>query len=772
MSNSIAPGSSADVNVKVTALTTNPNVPVTYKTVILKKNLVNGVNTLTQEMMSTTNTKYIIKYNYILGENITVPVNCVLEFDGGSISGNTIDFNYCEIIAPNYHIFKNIGITRNIQNAFFSASWFGLKGDSVTNNSTLMQNMLDIFKDTDPTKSTNNGCITIKFPSGEYIFNSSVEINTNGLTVEGEQGTYFKANDSFANDSGILIIGNNSSSTRIIIKSITFTKYGADYFNSKEPYNSTKYGANLSVSHYEQSCAGLLMYDSHECEIIECEFHYLRLGVGMFGSWSSRIKDCQLSYNNRNIQMMMNEAGNGGCNDMLISNCKLSGASINGGTSLFDVSGILIERCSFEENKHTALCMQDCDTVKLQNCFFEANVFAGKQEENNDVYKTTPFYSNRMDSVPLTLDGRDIAINTSKNINIDSCLFPGIRKPLDNNIYVLDNSAFISVTNSLFTGWNLVDGCYMSWESAENNYSKKYSFVIDNCKVDPIWKTTDKIGSVITIGSGNTYDSYITRRNFFIDLDNGNDNISISQNDSNHRIKSLRNLLISLPANFNKEVYINIIGGEGGDLMIPYHGVGGLLYFKFDSNTAYNKLSIPNSNNIFEFHHLNVQTILNDIYDSTNDAGLDKPWYNKDYYNSPGIYEFIACTLDLKVYNAMCFPNYSKIIFKNCEMLNNIQYYGLGNLERGSEYIFDGCNLHENNIEVSNLSKVKCINTTINTSSTPEAEVYRALKPVGTTQQRPSNPPLGYQFFDTSLSPARPIYWNGTAWVDATGNAV
>ena len=48
MSNSIAPGSSADVNVKVTALTTNPNVPVTYKTIILKKNLVNGVNTLTQ----------------------------------------------------------------------------------------------------------------------------------------------------------------------------------------------------------------------------------------------------------------------------------------------------------------------------------------------------------------------------------------------------------------------------------------------------------------------------------------------------------------------------------------------------------------------------------------------------------------------------------------------------------------------------------------------------------------------------------------------------
>ena len=88
MSNSIAPGSSADVNVKVTALTTNPNVPVTYKTIILKKNLVNGVNTLTQEMMSATNTKYVIKYDYVLGENITVPAGCILEFGGGSISAS------------------------------------------------------------------------------------------------------------------------------------------------------------------------------------------------------------------------------------------------------------------------------------------------------------------------------------------------------------------------------------------------------------------------------------------------------------------------------------------------------------------------------------------------------------------------------------------------------------------------------------------------------------------------------------------------------------
>ena len=120
MSNSIAPGSSADVNVKVTALTTNPNVPVTYKTVILKKNLVNGVNTLMQDIMSTTNTKYVIKYNYILGENITSPENCILEFDGGSIENSTENsYSLTGITTKvvnlyNYTIFSNLtptGIT-------------------------------------------------------------------------------------------------------------------------------------------------------------------------------------------------------------------------------------------------------------------------------------------------------------------------------------------------------------------------------------------------------------------------------------------------------------------------------------------------------------------------------------------------------------------------------------------------------------------------------------------------------------------------------------
>ena len=113
--------------------------------VVIPKNIVDDVNTLTQDMfykgeigsrVPNTNTIFVIQYDYVLGEDVTVPANCVLEFDGGSISGeNNINFNNCLLSGD---VFITSDIEGNVKNAEIDIRWFGAKGDGVFDNSTIL----------------------------------------------------------------------------------------------------------------------------------------------------------------------------------------------------------------------------------------------------------------------------------------------------------------------------------------------------------------------------------------------------------------------------------------------------------------------------------------------------------------------------------------------------------------------------------------------------------------------------------------------------------
>jgi len=70
---------------------TNPKREMNNTTVIvLGKNVVDGVCTLTQEMLNKPNSIYVIKIDYVLSSDIFVPNNSSLLFEGGSISGKHI----------------------------------------------------------------------------------------------------------------------------------------------------------------------------------------------------------------------------------------------------------------------------------------------------------------------------------------------------------------------------------------------------------------------------------------------------------------------------------------------------------------------------------------------------------------------------------------------------------------------------------------------------------------------------------------------------------
>lgn len=77
--------------------------------VYLRKNIVGDKNVLTQAMINKANTIYVIQYDYDLKEaSINIPENCVLQFDGGSLSNGTIIGNSTSIDSIPIYIFKDV----------------------------------------------------------------------------------------------------------------------------------------------------------------------------------------------------------------------------------------------------------------------------------------------------------------------------------------------------------------------------------------------------------------------------------------------------------------------------------------------------------------------------------------------------------------------------------------------------------------------------------------------------------------------------------------
>ena len=116
--------------------------------VVLAKNMVGGVNTLTQDMffkgeigsrVPNTNTVFVIQYDFVLGENVTIPAGCVLEFEGGSISGGDLTLeNNCKVVNGDFNAFGKLTIGSNccIENSVFDglvSNGAVIYGNNITN---------------------------------------------------------------------------------------------------------------------------------------------------------------------------------------------------------------------------------------------------------------------------------------------------------------------------------------------------------------------------------------------------------------------------------------------------------------------------------------------------------------------------------------------------------------------------------------------------------------------------------------------------------------
>ncbi len=141
--------------------------------ITLPKN--NGV--LTPSMMQATNTIYIIRYDFVLGGDITMPANCVLEFDGGSISasGNndTITLNNT-LFDGKVKFISSIKLTGICGNNTVYTNWFDIDTTGATLVTSTIQQLFNIKVG------------HIVFNKGTYAFNK-ITVNDD-CVIEGEEG--------------------------------------------------------------------------------------------------------------------------------------------------------------------------------------------------------------------------------------------------------------------------------------------------------------------------------------------------------------------------------------------------------------------------------------------------------------------------------------------------------------------------------------------------------------------------------------------------------
>lgn len=126
-------------------------------TKIIRKNIIEitqddgtikRINYLSPDEFNSENTIYVIKYDFTLNEDITIPSNCILQFDGGSISGeHTITGQNTGIKAGLVKIFDidvTLAGTWNVAEAY--PEWFGAVGDNITVNNIPISKAISIFE--------------------------------------------------------------------------------------------------------------------------------------------------------------------------------------------------------------------------------------------------------------------------------------------------------------------------------------------------------------------------------------------------------------------------------------------------------------------------------------------------------------------------------------------------------------------------------------------------------------------------------------------------
>lgn len=234
--------------------------------VYLRKNIVNGKNILTYNAFNSSSTIYHIQYDYDLdGRTVVVPNNCVLLFEGGSLSNGTIVGNDTVINAQFIKIFnEDISLDGTWKINGIYPEWYGAtpyKKDVINNSTafiTLKESLIDSNDAFDKVKEVlvNTNIHTIIL-SALYYITKEIDINviahyTNGTNIIGN-GT----------DTGLIASINNTSASVLSINKNNNTISQYDYLSNFAIYITKDSQLDSAILLYEiirSTCVDIKVY--------------------------------------------------------------------------------------------------------------------------------------------------------------------------------------------------------------------------------------------------------------------------------------------------------------------------------------------------------------------------------------------------------------------------------------------------------------------------------------------------------------------------------
>jgi hypothetical protein len=662
----------------------NPGIHVGMGYKILRRNIIDGKNTLTQEMVNQPHTIYMIQYDYDLnGATIRIPEGCVFDFQGGSLSNGFIAGNNTAIISVDRKIFSNIKFLNSLFSNAFKVEWFGaIVSDNIDSSFAFNEALANV------SNVEANGEI--------YYLEYPIVINSDYKTLKCKGRLLCKY--------GINGIESNARYLNIQINQL-ISDYSPDNL-----YGDTL-GSGIKINNNFNSVISIdfitnFKYGIHLCpRIIEggervSGIQYVKFNFSQITAYTCILMDVDVVTDTPGSLWITESQFNGG---------RLKGFNgisfIGYEESVSEINGHVFNSIGFEKI-YNPIALKKCVNSKFLNLRMSEDIYG-------------EYYLNLENCSRLYFDIKSNSIGDKVRI---------INSPF---ITVNDDSIVLPLTgvrNSSFRYATLDDDCKYIINKINSHTIFSDDIVVDNNTYITPSDLVTKIDDV-------NYSSIHKK----IHILNGETTINIGHVRGLDRVPYC--LFIYNPNNFNYSIL--------SDGRVIYRSSKSMDYiYLYIDKTGYKACSSVIGNKIrltqLKYYKLIDSSKLNS-YNKFN-LSVNRIAFSKNIFNTYD-YSILYSTSGEESFINISSPKVADYISFHKDESNNLYIKSVYNSVISSDF-FD---IKEVDIDEGKLSAVP---------------VSNLLKGV----DRPGNVETGYLYFDDNLG--KPIWWNGSSWVDASGTTV